>query len=555
VASAPDSENVLAALLGRSTKGRTTLVEHSGARLALRQGSWKYIPSSQGPRVQANTNTELGNDPEPQLYDLAADPGERKNLAAAQIGRAREMAATLETLRRPAQAPATVRRPNIVIAIADDWSYPHASSYGDRAVRTPAFDRIGREGARFTHAFVASPSCTPSRAALLAGQAVHRLQEGANLHGFLPKNIPVLPDLLEEAGYAVGFSGKGWGPGLVEPAGRTRNPAGPPFKSFDDFMAARPKDRPFSFWLGSTDPHRPYDEGSGVRGGLALDRVAVPAYLPDTPVVRGDLLDYYLEVERFDRDLARMLETLERAGELENTIVIVTSDNGMPFPRAKANVYDGGARVPLAIRWPRVAVAGTVVDALVSLTDLTPTLLEAAGLKPAAVMTGRTLRPLLLGEPQAGRDHVFIERERHANVRRGDLSYPVRAIRTKDYLYIRNFRPDRWPAGDPELYFAVGPFGDIDGGPAKTTMLDARNDPAIAGLFQLATAKRPAEELYDVRRDPDQITNLAGRPDYRAVQRRLREELDRWLRATGDPRATADDDRWDRMPYYGAPAK
>ena len=553
--SAPDSENVLPALLGRSQQGRTALLEHSGARLALRHGSWKYIPPSKGPAIQANTNTELGNDPAPQLYDLSTDPGERKNLASAQVERTRDMAAMLERLRRADHAATPKPRPNIVIAIADDWSYPHASIYGDRTVRTPAFDRIAREGARFTHTFVASPSCTPSRAALLSGQAVHRLQEGANLWGFLPKGIPVLPDLLEDAGYVVGFSGKGWGPGQFEPGGRARNPAGPPFKSFDDFMAQRPKDRPFSFWLGSRDPHRPYDEASGARAGLPIDRVAVPGYLPDTPVVRSDLLDYYFAVERFDRDVSRMLDALERAGELENTIVIVTSDNGMPFPRAKANVYDGGARVPRAIRWPRVATAGTVIDAMVSLTDLAPTLLEAAGLTPSEAMTGRSLRPLLQGESQSGRDRVFIERERHANVRRGDLSYPVRAIRTKDYLYIRNFRPDRWPAGDPELYVAVGPFGDIDGGPAKTVLLDARNDPAMARFFQLATAKRAAEELYDLRRDPDQISNLAGTPAHRAAQRRLRDQLDRWLRETGDPRAGVDDDRWDRMPYYGAPAR
>jgi arylsulfatase A-like enzyme len=550
-----DSQNVLAALLGSSKSGRTELVEQAGARLALRQGSWKYIPPSQGPRIQANTQTELGNDPEPQLYDLARDPAERTNLAAPQPGKAREMAAALERLRRRDQAAAARRRPNIVIAIADDWSYPHASIYGDRTVRTPNFDRVAREGARFKHAFVASPSCTPSRAALLAGQAVHRLREGANLHGFLPKDIPVLPDLLEDAGYIVGFTGKGWGPGRFEPGGRARNPAGVPFKSFDEFMAQRPKDRPFTFWVGSTDPHRPYDAGSGSRGGLALNRVAVPAYLPDTPVVRGDLLDYYLEVERFDRDLGRMLETLERTGELENTIVIVTSDNGMPFPRAKANVYDSGARVPLATRWPGIAAGGAVVDALVSLTDLAPTLLEAAGVKPNELMTGRSLRPLLQGAPARGRDHVFIERERHANVRRGDLSYPVRAIRTRDYLYIRNFRPDRWPAGDPELYFAVGPFGDIDGGPTKTLLLDGRSDPGIARFFELATARRPREELYDIRRDPDQTMNLAGAATHRAVQRRLSDQLDRWLRETGDPRASVDDDRWDRVPYYGLPVK
>ena len=233
----------------------------------------------------------------------------------------------------------------------------------------------------------------------------------------------------------------------------------------------------------------------------------------------------------------------------------MTSDNGMPFPRAKANAYDGGARVPLAIRWPGVASAGGRIDALVSLADLAPTILEGAGLRSLAAMTGRSLLPLVRGQPQSGRDRVFVERERHANVRRGDLSYPVRAIRTKEYLYIRNFRPDRWPAGDPERYVAVGPFGDIDGGPTKSVLLDRRDDPAIAPHFRLATVKRPAEELYDLKRDPDQVDNVAGRPQYRDVQRRLRAEPEAWLRETGDPRMTTDDNRWDRFPYYGQPAK
>ena len=206
------------------------------------------------------------------------------------------------------------------------------------------------------------------------------------------------------------------------------------------------------------------------------ERVQVPGFLPDTAEVRNDLLDYYFEVQRFDRDLGRISTRSSAPASSSNTIVIVTSDNGMPFPRAKANVYDAGARVPLAIRWPGVRAAGAVVDAFVSLTDLAPTILEGAGLKPLDAMTGRSLLPLLRGESQPGRDRVFIERERHANVRRGDLSYPVRAIRTKDYLYIRNFRPDRWPAGDPEQYVAVGPFGDIDGGPSKSVLLDRRTD-------------------------------------------------------------------------------
>ena len=551
---ARDSENTLPALLGTSPKGRLVLVEQAGS-LSLRQGQWKYIAPGKGPAINKNTNTELGNHAEPQLYDLASDPGERANLAAKQPEKVRELAALLDGIRRLGEQKAAAKRPNILLAIADDWSFPHAGIYGDATVSTPNFDRIAREGVRFTHAFVAAPSCTPSRAALLTGQAVHRLEEGGNLHGFLPKSYAVYPDLLEAAGYVVGYSGKGWGPGQFEPGGRSRNPAGPVFKNFEEFMKQRAAGAPFCFWFGSTDPHRPYEPGSGVRGGLKIDRVRVPRFLPDGADVRNDLLDYYFEVQRFDADVGRMLESLERAGELDNTIVVVTSDNGMPFPRAKANVYDAGARVPLAIRWPGVAKPGTTIDSFASLTDIAPTLLEGVGLTPPAAMTGRTLVPALKGERQPQRDRVYIERERHANVRRGDLSYPVRAMRTKDYLYIRNFRPDRWPAGDPELYFAVGPFGDIDGGPSKSALLDKRSDSAIARYFQLATAKRPAEELYDLRSDPDQLENVAGRSEHRAVQEQLRGELDRWLRETGDPRATVDDDRWDRFPYYGQPAK
>lgn len=465
----------------------------------------------------------------------------------------------LSALPWPAGAQGTsVRpsRPNILIAVADDWSWPHAGAYGDRTVATPTFDRVAREGARFSHAFTMAPSCTPSRAALLTGQAAHRLAEGGNLHGFLPARFAVYPDLLEASGYFVGYTRKGWGPGRIEPGGRARNPAGQQFTGFDEFMRQRPADRPFSFWFGSQDPHRPYEKGSGLKAGLKPESVVVPPFLPDTPDVRSDLLDYYLEVQRFDREVGEILDKLAAAGELDNTLVVITSDNGMPFPRAKANVYDAGAHMPLAVRWPARLPAGRVIDAFVSHTDLAPTFLEAAGLRPPKDMTGRSLMPLLRGERVAGRDQVFVERERHANVRKGDLSYPVRAVRTRDFLYIRNFRPDRWPAGDPEKHVAVGPYGDIDGGPSKSLLLDRHAaDAAIARFFELATAKRPEEELYDLRSDPWQVVNVAGHPQHAKVKKTLRAALDKWMRQTGDPRAKSTADPWDRYPYYGQAAR
>ena len=189
-------------------------------------------------------------------------------------------------------------RPNILLLIADDWGWPHAGAYGDRVVRTPSFDRIAREGALFRHAFSAAPSCTPSRASLLTGRAVHALEAGGNLHSALPATFAVYPDLLQQAGYAVGFTRKGWGPGDFKAAGRTRNPAGPQFASFDAFLTSVPAGQPFAFWFGSQDPHRPYEPGSGAQAGLRAADVEVPAHLPDAPEVRNDLLDYYAEVER-----------------------------------------------------------------------------------------------------------------------------------------------------------------------------------------------------------------------------------------------------------------
>jgi N-sulfoglucosamine sulfohydrolase len=444
------------------------------------------------------------------------------------------------------------KRPNILFCLADDWGYPHAGAYGDPVVRTPVFDGIAHEGVLFMNAFSAAPSCTPSRGAILTGQAPHRLAEGGNLHSFLPARYRVYPDLLEASGYSVGFTRKGWGPGKYQEGGRSRNPAGPQVREFREFLRRVPEGRPFCFWFGSNDPHRPYEKGSGLKAGLSIEKVRVPPYLPDTPEVCSDILDYYAEVERFDSEVGELLWLLDHSGRLENTLVVVTGDNGWPFPRSKANLYDAGTRQPFAVRWPAAVRGGRTLNDFVNLTDLAPTFLEAAGLKPPADMTGRSIVGLLKGTEKPGkRTDVFLERERHANVRRGDLGYPARAIRTHDFLYIRNFRPERWPAGDPEFYFSVGPFGDCDGSPTKDWILSHRSDPGLERFFTLSFDRRPAEELYDLERDPYQLTNVAGEPGYAEPRRRMGEELDRWMMETADPRATADDDRWDRYPYFG----
>jgi N-sulfoglucosamine sulfohydrolase len=451
-------------------------------------------------------------------------------------------------------------RPNVLLAIADDWSWPHAGAYGDPVVRTPSFDRVAREGALFTNAYVASPSCTPSRAALLTGQWHWRLEESANLWSTLRATYPVYPDLLEAAGYFVGLERKGWGPGRVEPGGRTRNPAGPSFESFEAFLEARPEGAPFCYWFGSLDPHRPYEAGTGAASGLALDRIRLFPHFPDTPEVRGDVADYFFEVERFDRELGEMLARLERGGELDRTVVVVTGDNGMPFPRCKANLYDCGTRVPLAVRGPGVA-PGRAVEAFVSLTDLAPTFLALGGVEEPGEMTGRSLLPVLrdgdTGAESGARDHVLTGKERHvpAQDKPDTGGTPMRAIRTRRFLYIRNFRPDRWPAGTPSWERATFPgswLGDCDNGPTKTVIVEGRDkDPLHRRLYDLAFGKRPAEELYDLEKDPAQLDNVAADPAYADVRKELAGRLVDELRATGDPRVVGGADRLEAYPYYG----
>lgn len=434
---------------------------------------------------------------------------------------------------------AATPRPNLLLLLADNWAHPHAGIYGDPVVKTPVFDALAKAGMLFTRAFAPNPSCSPSRSMILTGQETHRLGPAANLYGPLSPSIPAYPALLEKAGYFVGYAGKGWGPGNT-PAG---NPAGREFASFDAFLAARPKEKPFCFWFGSHDPHVPWDRGPAYRKEMDPSAVQVPPHLPDDPVIRQDIVNYYAEVRQFDYECGELLQTLERTGEASATLVAMTGDNGWQIPRGLANCYDLGVRVPLALRWPGRTKPGTQHEGFVTLGDLCPTFLEAAGVSPPLDLTTRSL----LKPPN--RDAVYLERERHANVRRGDLSYPVRGIRTKDYLYLRNLEPDRWPAGDPEFYWAVGEYGDVDESPSKRLILQSPQSKS----FQYCFAKRPAEELYDCRNDPGQIHNLATDPAHAAIRKKLSARLDKWMQSTADPRATgAPRDLWDKVPYTGA---
>lgn len=452
------------------------------------------------------------------------------------------------------------RRPNILFALADDWAYPHAKAYGNSVIRLPAFNRVCEQGVVFEQAYVSSPSCTPSRAAALTGQDFWRLQESADLWSTLPVQFPVYPLMLESAGYYVGRFGKGWGPGRLQPGGRTHHPAGKAYPNFDEFIAHRPGRTPFCFWLGSHHPHRPYAPGSGRRSGIDIDRVKPMPGLPDVSQTRNDIADYYHEVELFDRQLGQAISKLEALGELENTMVVVSGDNGAPFPRGKANLYDAGVREPLAVCWPNKVAAGRRVTDFVNFIDLAPTFLEAAGVSVPEQMTGRSFLHVLTsrreGRVDANRDHTYVGRERHTPCQeKGNPGgYPSRALRTDDFLLIHNFKPERWPVGTPDYhncYKDHGWLGDTDNGPTKYYMWAHRHEAEGKRLYDLAFSKRPTVELYDLKKDPAQQDNVAENPAYRATRDRLHRQLMHALRERQDPRVIGGGDQFDHYPYYG----
>ncbi len=459
------------------------------------------------------------------------------------------------------------KRPNILFAIADDAS--HFGCYGNDFVKTPACDWIAQNGVRLNNAFTTNPKCAPSRAGILTGKYSWELEDAGNHFGIFPSKFPVFPDLLERSGYHVGYTGKGWGPGSWQRGGFTRNPAGneynnkkltPPSGSrirdidyaanFCDFLAERDADEPFYFWYGSHEPHRPYNFGEGGNAGKSSSDINyVPSYWPNEELVKTDMSDYAYEIEWFDNHLSRMIEKLREIGELENTLIIATSDNGMPFPRVKGHMFEQDFHLPMTVCWKNAIPAGRCVDDLISFADIAPTFLEAAGLTPDASMTGRSILKALKsdkdGRVDAAREYVFMGRERHDVGRENDWGFPVRCIRDYKYLYSRNFKPERWPSGNPETNFT-----EADNSPTKSRIIEL-NETGESKYFDLCFGKRPAEELYDIIDDVECVNNLAYDERFTEIKERLRKQLEAFLTETKDPRMFGRGDEFDTYEHVG----
>jgi arylsulfatase A-like enzyme len=506
-------------------------------------------------------------------------------------------------------ATAGVRRPNILFCFADDWGR-YASAYArtesrpspNQVVKTPNIDRVASRGVLFRSAFVNAPSCTPCRSSLLSGRYFFNTGRGAILNGAVwDPSIPSWPLLLEQAGYHIGKTAKVWSPGTpadapfggqahayqgagnaysnfsenVTKAVRSGVPlAAAKQKLFDEvranfaaFLADREGDKPWLYWFGPTLVHRAWQRGSG-QALWDIDpealRGKLPQFLPDVAEVRGDFADYLGEIQAWDAGIGVLLETLEKTHELDRTLIVISGDHGAPgFPGGKCNLYDFGVGVALVVAGPGV-VGGRVVDDLVSLIDLAPTLLELGGATRPDGMSARALTRVLQsdrsGQVDPTRTWVITGRERHvADAREGSLPYPHRALRTTDYLYIRNFKPDRWPMGSPKAVTDTDApaaeavagdtriaFADMDASPTKAWLIAHRNERQWQWYYQYAFGKRPAEELYDLRADPDQVKNLAADPAYAGTRRALSERLMKILTDAGDPRL---EDAFDRPPF------
>lgn len=497
-------------------------------------------------------------------------------------------------------------RPNILLLFADDLGR-YASVYADPAkpspndiITTPAFDRVAKEGALFQNAFVSVPSCTPSRAALNTGRHFFRNSSHSQLHFPWQKEvsdpfdkIKGMPLTLRDGGYHIGLTYKlhmresiiGGKQNIYDKAGRNLNQYSQFLTraedkntakrkildevrgNFRDFLAKRAKDQPFFYSFNPTNTHRKWTRGSGKNlWGLNPDDLKdrMPPVLPDEPLIREDMADYLGETMAFDAACGVLIRMVEEMGELDNTIVVISGDHGIPgFPRGKCNVHDFGSRVLLAIRWPGKITSGRNVKVPVSLIDLAPTFLAAAGLESPDDPNGQNLLPALAsgGNDLKLRGWALIGREVHAHKsRHGNIPYPVRALRTPEFLYVRNFKPDRWPMGDPygvtensepsydelanQTYCA---FPDIDASPTKAWIVEHRKDAGMAPFVDYAWGKRPAEELYDMGRDPDQTKSVAGDPAYAETLTKLRERLMQELKANQDPRLK--EDAFDRRPY------
>lgn len=408
--------------------------------------------------------------------------------------------------------------PNFVMILIDDLGWNDVGAYGNQTVQTPHIDSLAAQGARFDAALLTTSSCSPSRASLMTGRYPH--STGAQeLHSPLPANQILFPTLLREAGYFTGAAGK-WHLGDAAARQFDRHYPHTERTGAADWIRVlreRPRGRPFFLWLASRDPHRPWKELK--RRRHAPQDIDVPPYLADTPATRNELARYYDSISGIDDRVGDVLAELERQGVANDTVVIVSSDNGRPFPRAKATLFDSGVRTPFIVRWPGRVAPGAVREHLISAVDLAPTLLELAGVALPSSMQGISFARALRAPDIETREYAFLERNWH-----GTYAYE-RGVRSRNHLYLRNVYPR---VGE----CTTAPLSQSAASQDLVALL--RSNGLTPEQAQCFTTHRPIEALYDVNRDPYSFVNLAADPRHTAELERMRGALDRWVDETED---------------------
>lgn len=473
---------------------------------------------------------------------------------------------------KPAQQKEKTQHPNILFCIADDVTFKHMGAYGCKWVKTPAFDRIASEGILFQNAYTPNAKCAPSRSCIITGRNSWQLEEAGNHWSFFPVKFKSVVETLGQHGYFTGFTAKGIAPVVAKNGdGSPRTLLGkryseakliPPTKAISNidyaenfrlFLEDRPVDQPFFFWYGGIEPHRRYEYGSGMRvGNKQLSDVdEVFSFWPENDSVRNDLLDYALEIEHFDQHLDRMVRELETRGILENTLIIVTADNGMPFPRIKGQAYEYSNHLPLAMMWKNgIEKPGRIVKELVSFIDFAPTFLDLAavdesnsGMKP---IQGESLVEYFNSTETDMKSEYFvlIGKERHDVGRPQDQGYPIRGIRSGEFLFIRNFETKRWPSGNPETGYL-----NCDGGATKSNILNERRRKGMTQSWLQNFGKRPERELYNVVKDPDCVHNLIKKDEFADLAKQLEDRMLQELKEQQDPRLFGKESIFDNYKY------
>lgn len=420
-------------------------------------------------------------------------------------------------------------KPNIIVFIADDAGLDFGC-YGNKGIKTPNIDKIAKNGLRCDNAYLTAPQCSPSRTSILSGRFAHTIGT-EDLHETLDNVTKIIPYYLQNEGYYTGLMLKShigkngmnqfnWydNGGVDWNNGTWKNKV---LQNFQDFLV-KSENKPFFLWLAFIDPHRPYaDSLNGAPKIHRADDVSVPKFLVDNQETKEELALYYDEIHRMDKHIGIILQELENKGLAKNTLVIFLSDNGFPFPRGKATLYDVGIHTPLILKWEDHITPGSVYNNLLSVIDIAPTLLEAAGSPIPQEMYGKSFSKIFHDQTTAGSKYVFSERNWH------DTEANMRSIRSDKYKLILNSEADL------NLPFPI--TGDYWKSTAWISLLDGRSNHSLNdGQQRIFEFPRPGIEFYDLKNDPYELVNLNCNSKYFGIIQQMMVELTKWRKATKD---------------------